>query len=357
MGILRPMERARRMVALTLGLVVAVSASPAWADADAVARAREEARALADKGYAELQRGRYDAAIELFSKAEARFHAPTILLMIADAQVKAQRLIEAKATYERIASESLVNYAPQEFFDAQKKARAAATSLISRIPRLTIRVSGAPSREGQRDARRQARAGGVHRQGHRRRPGTTHREPIGAEGMQLASVSVLLKERADEKLTLNAGRPRRANLSSRPPPRRPLRPRLRRVKPTPSRTQRASWTAQLPGYAMLGLGAGGPRGGHCDRRDDPIAGVERHRRLHRERVSELPRRRGRRRALPRHDLHRELCRGRGPRRGAAVCGSPLDPLGGDAPKSDARASRGLTQLGLGPGTFALRGTF
>jgi hypothetical protein len=353
MGILRPMARARRMVALTLGLVVAVSASPAWADADAVARAREEARALADKGYAELQRGRYDAAIELFSKAEAKFHAPTILLMLADAQVKAQRLIEAKATYERIASESLVNYAPQEFFDAQKKARAAATSLISRIPRLTIRVSGAPPEKANVTldgkpvpvefiGKAIAVDPGQHIVSHR------------AEGMQLASVSVLLKERADEKLTLNlVAEAREPVVTAAPAEAAPPSPPP--VKPTPSEPA-ASWTAQLPGYAMLGLGAVGLVAGS-------VTGA-----MTLSQASSVT-----------EDCTGNVCpsyladeadaaRSLGTIStvsfvvGAALVAGggvwlALDPLGGDAPKSDARASRGLTQLGLGPGTFALRGTF
>lgn len=355
MGILSTMKRARRLFALTLGLAVAASAAPAWADGDAVARARDEARALADKGYAELQRGHYDAAIELFSKAEAKFHAPTILLMIADAQVKAQRLIEAKATYERIASESLVNYAPQEFFDAQKKARAAAASLVSRIPRLTIRVTGAPPEKAAVTldgkpvpveflGKAIAVDPGQHVVSHR------------AEGMQLSSVSVLLKERADEKLTLNLV-PEVAGAPAAAAPEAPAAPPPPPPSPPPSEPDEGStWLAPVPGYAMLGLGAAGLIAG-------TITGA-----MTLSQASNVT-----------EDCTGNVCpsyladeadeaRSLGTVStvsfvvGAALVAGggvwlALDPLGGDEPKSDARAPRPATQLGLGPGTFALRGTF
>ncbi|HSN98183.1 MAG TPA: tetratricopeptide repeat protein [Candidatus Nanopelagicales bacterium] len=95
---------------------------------------RDQARALADRGFALHEQGKYAEALAAFEEAERQFHAPTVLLMIARSQVKLGRLADARATYERIVDEQLANYAPPPFFEAQAAARKELEELAAQMP-------------------------------------------------------------------------------------------------------------------------------------------------------------------------------------------------------------------------------
>lgn len=114
------------------------SAAPAFAQSkpvsDAGASDRGEARALAERGLAALDSGKYDRAVELLTAAEAKFHAPTHLLFIAQAHLGAGRLAEALRYYDAVANEVLPNYAPNEFREAQELARTERVVLVARVP-------------------------------------------------------------------------------------------------------------------------------------------------------------------------------------------------------------------------------
>jgi hypothetical protein len=125
----------------------ALLVSPAAAQDDPNAEAKAAARALANQGFKHAQEGRFDDAIAAFREAEQRFHATTILLELARTHVRAGQLIEARAVYRSIVEEQLTNYAPPDFFEAQKNAKPELDALGPRIPALRIVVEGAPSRD------------------------------------------------------------------------------------------------------------------------------------------------------------------------------------------------------------------
>jgi hypothetical protein len=137
----------KRLSSTLSAVILALAASsagvppPAFAQ-PAPADARQAARELADKGYEHYEAGEYAKAIKFFRDAEARFHAPTLLLMQGNAQVKNGGLVEARAVYQRVVDEQLASDAPKEFVDAQVEAKAAIESLKLRIATLKIVLKG-----------------------------------------------------------------------------------------------------------------------------------------------------------------------------------------------------------------------
>ena len=137
-----------RLFACTLALVafspaLALAQKPAPSSADARGRARK----LADKGYELYQAGKYADALSVFRKAEAEFHAPTLLLMIARCYERVGRLLEARSIYETVVEERLPPGAPAAFAEAQRDAKSELQALIPSIPTLQVTVAGAPDDE------------------------------------------------------------------------------------------------------------------------------------------------------------------------------------------------------------------
>jgi hypothetical protein len=124
-----------RALALSLALSVSLVSLPALADP------RDEAKALADSAYGLLQRGLYDEAIELFRKADERFHSPVFVLYIAEAEQKRGRLLAAKELLEAVRDEPLGPDATDAFRQARDDATTRLADLERRIPRITIVVS------------------------------------------------------------------------------------------------------------------------------------------------------------------------------------------------------------------------
>lgn len=133
----------RALLALALALppagAIALAPAPAWADDDA---AKAAARELANKGYEHYAAGEYQKAIPFFKDAEARYHAPTLLLIQAKAWRKLNGLVEARDLYRRIADEKLADDAPQEFLDAQVEAKKELDLVSARIATLEIVLKG-----------------------------------------------------------------------------------------------------------------------------------------------------------------------------------------------------------------------
>jgi hypothetical protein len=128
-------------------VVLALAASSgraqlAVAQADATADAKHQARELADKGYEEYEARHYAKAVQYFRDAEARFHAPTLLLMQGNAQLKNGGLVEARVLFQRVVDEQLPPDAPKEFIDAQTEAKASLEGLKGRIATLKIVLKG-----------------------------------------------------------------------------------------------------------------------------------------------------------------------------------------------------------------------
>jgi hypothetical protein len=104
---------------------------------------KSAARALALEGFDLLQSGKYQRAIQLFIEAEKKYHAPTIVLLMAEAHEKLGKLVEARSFYARIASEELPRSSPPEFYDAQRQAKSQMEALDKRLPMLQVLVPGA----------------------------------------------------------------------------------------------------------------------------------------------------------------------------------------------------------------------
>lgn len=104
---------------------------------------KSAARALALEGFDLLQSGEYQQAIHRFTEAEKKYHAPTIVLLMAEAHEKLGKLVEARSLYARIASEELHRSAPFEFYEAQREAKRAMDALEKRLPTLQVLVPGA----------------------------------------------------------------------------------------------------------------------------------------------------------------------------------------------------------------------
>jgi len=127
----------RALAGLAAALLTTLAATGVRADDTA---ARDEARALADRGYELFQEGRVDEALDHFRRAEARFHAPTLLLMIARAEARRGDAIGALITLRRVTAETLPADAPPEYAQAQRDAAAEAVAIGARVARLRVAV-------------------------------------------------------------------------------------------------------------------------------------------------------------------------------------------------------------------------
>lgn len=137
--------RVSRRAALTLALAL-----PVWAAAEAPRDAlaaptkekdpKDKARELAKEGIKVYDAGDPARALELFDEAEALFHAPTHTLYIARAQVKLGKLVEAKASYQKLVAEDLGPKPIEIFTKAKESGKSELAALEPRIPRLGIEV-------------------------------------------------------------------------------------------------------------------------------------------------------------------------------------------------------------------------
>jgi hypothetical protein len=129
-----------------LGAAAVLAASVARAQpagGDNVTRARALGKEAAER----LVAKDYDAAIERVTQAEALFHAPTHLRILAEAQEGLGHLADAMDTYERLVAEPLAVGAHDAFHFAQKLARKRLSDLASRVPSLLVTVRGAAAAE------------------------------------------------------------------------------------------------------------------------------------------------------------------------------------------------------------------
>lgn len=108
-----------RQCAFFLLLATVFFASSAAADPDDT-KARAEARRLAEEGQALLEKGKPAEALERFHKAEAAYHAPTIVLLMAQARRELGETRAAIALYRRVLAEPLAADAPPAFRSARE---------------------------------------------------------------------------------------------------------------------------------------------------------------------------------------------------------------------------------------------
>ncbi|XYH92717.1 tetratricopeptide repeat protein [Sorangium sp. So ce1128] len=118
------------------------SAQPSRGSAQPSADDAAAALALGREGLEALEKKDYAAAAELFARADARYHAPTLVLGLARAQVGLGRLVAARETYQRIVHEGVPRGAPPHMAKAVEDAKQEMAALEARVPSILITVSG-----------------------------------------------------------------------------------------------------------------------------------------------------------------------------------------------------------------------
>jgi hypothetical protein len=141
-----PIPRTFRKRTAPLAVAVAIAAFLTGLGTPALAQTPEDkaaARALATQASEALERQQFAQALDLVSRAEAIFHAPTHVLMIARSQVGLGKLVAAHETYLQLAREQLPADAPTAFKNAQQAAQAEATTVEARLASLRVTLIGA----------------------------------------------------------------------------------------------------------------------------------------------------------------------------------------------------------------------
>jgi hypothetical protein len=130
---------------LAWGVLAVGLASPRGASADQPSTTT--ARKLAIEAADRLDEKRFDEALARATKAEALYHAPTHLLIMAQALEGLGRLVEALEIYERLTAEPLPATAPKAFRTARGDGDKRQRALLARVPSVLVQVSGAPEPE------------------------------------------------------------------------------------------------------------------------------------------------------------------------------------------------------------------
>ncbi len=136
----------RALLSLPLVVAAMVAApigSAAAEEAPAGTAARDEARGLAERGLERLDAGDARAAVDLFERAEAKFHAPTHLLYLARARAMLGDLPAAARAYDELVTEGIPNYAPDAFREAQRLGREELQGLRPKLGLLRFAGAGA----------------------------------------------------------------------------------------------------------------------------------------------------------------------------------------------------------------------
>ena len=133
------MRKGQRRLAWVLVTAMLSSPLSAFAQSD---EQRAAARELATSGLDAFKAGKYDQALESFTKAESLFHALPHLLFIARSHAKLGQYVSAREAYLKVIKEVLPSNAPQAARDAQSNASSEIANIEPKIGRVTISVAG-----------------------------------------------------------------------------------------------------------------------------------------------------------------------------------------------------------------------
>ncbi len=103
---------------------------------------RATARELGQDGQAALDAKNYASAEDLFRRADALFHAPTLLLGYARAEAALGKVVNASEAYNRVIREGVAPGGPDAFVKAVEAAKAEAGAVEARIASVTVVVNG-----------------------------------------------------------------------------------------------------------------------------------------------------------------------------------------------------------------------
>lgn len=124
------------LLAVSMSFVLP-SAALAQSEAD-----KATARELGVEGQRALDAGDFETAIDRFRRAEALFHAPTLMLGLARAYAGHGKYVQAQETYNSLIREELPAGANPKFKEAQELARAEVVGLDAKIAWVTVEVRG-----------------------------------------------------------------------------------------------------------------------------------------------------------------------------------------------------------------------
>lgn len=131
----------RRWTAPIIIVWLLVSARPLSAQTPA-----DSAVAAGHAGLERFRRGDFSGALAEFGRAEALAHSPVFALYVARCQRSLGRLLEARASYQKVASEGLAESAPASWRRAQSDARVELAEVLAWIPSVVVDAGGAVTR-------------------------------------------------------------------------------------------------------------------------------------------------------------------------------------------------------------------
>jgi hypothetical protein len=128
--------------ALVVGAVSVVTFGGASIACAQSAADRATARELGQDGQTALDAKDYAAAEDRFRRADALFHAPTLLLGFARAEAGLGKVVNASEAYNRILREGVAPGAPDAFVNAVEAAKTEVGPVDARIASVVVVVSG-----------------------------------------------------------------------------------------------------------------------------------------------------------------------------------------------------------------------
>jgi hypothetical protein len=131
--------RVPRCILAALVLASVSLASPAFAQSDAD---KATARELAKEGAEAIEKKEFAMALDRFTRANALFHAPTLVLGIARAQVGLGKLVAAQENYHLILREGVPANAPEAFVQAINDAKKELAALAPQVPWVIVMIDG-----------------------------------------------------------------------------------------------------------------------------------------------------------------------------------------------------------------------
>jgi hypothetical protein len=211
------------------------------------------ARSLGLQGIKLADAGDCKSAIEKLSRAEALYHAPSILGRLGECQVAVGQVVTGTENLNRVVREELSATAPKAFKDAQTRARGVLNAALPKIARLTVKVD-------PMDAQPQVTVDGavippaligVERPTD---PGA-HEIVVTAPGYLEQRSNVTLAEGGSQEISLRLAKDPSAALPSKEPPPQP--PIVAAVPPASPPADKRSGGSNVPAYVALGVGGTG----------------------------------------------------------------------------------------------------
>jgi hypothetical protein len=102
------------------------------------------ARSLGLEGVHLAEAGNCASAIDKFQRAEALYHAPTILVRLGECQVATGKVVVGTENLQRVVREQLPPKAPKAFTDAQVRAQKSLDAALPKVAKLKIHVEMPP---------------------------------------------------------------------------------------------------------------------------------------------------------------------------------------------------------------------